>query len=90
MEPSEVLVALLELAGEVNLEVRLLHGQDSPDTEFPPTSSCCRVKGKAWVVLSANDPVKVHIEVLSQGLRNEAGTTLAARYFPPAIRQLLE
>lgn len=90
MESSEVLVALLELAGEVNLEVRILRGQNSPDTEFPPTSSCCRVKGKVWVVLSPNDPLDLHIEVLSQALRNEAGTLLADRYLPPAIRQLLD
>ncbi|MCH7868598.1 MAG: hypothetical protein IH881_12965 [Myxococcales bacterium] len=90
MESSEVLVALLELAGEVNLEVRILRGLNSADTEFPPTSSCCRVKGKVWVVLSPNDPVAFHIEVLSQALRSEAGTVLADRYLPPAIRQLLD
>ncbi len=90
MEPSKVLETLLELAGEVELEVRILRGQNPADTEFPPTSACCRVKGKIWVVLSPNDPVDLHIEVLAEGLRNEAGATLGARYLPPAIRQLLD
>jgi hypothetical protein len=90
MQPSEVLEALLELAADVQLEVRVLRGQNPADTEFAPTSACCRVKGKAWVVLSPNDPVDLHIDVLAQGLRNEAGTALAARYLPPAIRRVLE
>jgi hypothetical protein len=90
MEPSEVLEALLELAAEVKLEVRVLRGQNPADTDFIPTSACCRVKGKAWVVLSPNDPVDLHIGVLAEGLRNEAGTVLGARYLPPAIRRLLD
>ena len=86
MQLSEVLEALLELAAEVQLEVRILKGDRAEDTEFPPTSSCCRVKGKVWVMLSPNDPVELHLEVLGQALKNEAGTRLEDRFLPPAIR----
>lgn len=90
MEPSKVLETLLELAAEVQLEVRVLRGLNPADTEFPPTSACCRVKGKVWVVLSPNDPVDLHIGVLAQALKSEAGPELADRYLPPALRQILD
>jgi hypothetical protein len=90
MEPVELFEALLELADEVELEVRILRGQNPADTDFTPDSSCCRVKGKVWVVLSPNDPVDLHIRVLASALKSEAGSTLEARYLPPAIRAALD
>ena len=44
MQLPDVLEALLELAREVHLEVRVLRGDRPQDTEFPPESACCRVK----------------------------------------------
>jgi hypothetical protein len=90
MEPREVLEALLDLAADVQLEVRILRGQNSAEIEFASTSTCCRVKGKVWVVLAPNDPTDLHIAVLAQALKTEAGTELGARYLPPALRQLLD
>ncbi len=90
MEPAEVLESLLVLADEVQLEVRILSSQLPPGAEFVPSSSCCRVRGKVWVMLSPNDPVDLHIDVLARALKSEAGAQLEARYLPPAIRQLLE
>jgi hypothetical protein len=48
------------------------------------------VKGKVWVVLSPNDPVDLHIRVLASALKSEAGSTLEARYLPPAVRAALD
>jgi hypothetical protein len=90
METAEILQCLLELADEIQLEVRILRGQNGPDPEFIPTSACCRVKGKVWVVLSPNDPADLHIRVLASGLKSEAGTALESRYLPPAVRQALD
>ena len=90
MEPIELLEALLELAQEVSLEVRILRGQNPADTEFTPDSACCRVKGKVWVVLSPNDPVDLHIQILAGALKSEATAELEARYLPPAIRDALD
>ncbi len=86
MQLHEVLEALLELADEVGLSVRVLRGRQSSDEEFAPTSSCCRVKGKVWVMLSPNDPVELHVRVLGEALKNEAATELESRFLPPAIR----
>ena len=90
MEAAEILEFLLTLAHEVELEVRVLRGQNNPESDFAPTSACCRVKGRVWVVLSPNDPVDLHIDVLAGALRSEAGSELEERYLPPAIRQLFE
>jgi hypothetical protein len=90
MQLAEVLEALLELADEVGLDVRVLRGDQAPDTEFPPTSACCRVKGKFWVMLSPNDPVELHVRVLGEALKNEAAAELEDRFLPPAIRHWID
>lgn len=90
MEPVELFEALLDLAKEVELEVRILRGQNPAETDFTPDSACCRVKGKVWVVLSPNDPVDLHIRVLAWALKSEAGPALEAQYLPPAIRDVLD
>ena len=90
MEAVEILESLLGLAEEVGLEVRILRGQNNAEPEFSPTSACCRVKGNVWVVLSPNDPVDLHIEVLAAGLKSQAGAVLESRYLPPAVRKALD
>lgn len=90
MEAAEVLECLLALAEEFELEVRILRGQNHAETDLAPTSACCRVKGRLWVVLSLNDPVDLHIEVLAGALKSEAGAALEARYLPPAVRRVLD
>jgi hypothetical protein len=90
MQLADVLEALLELAEEVSLEVRVLREDRAQDGDFPPTSACCRVKGKVWVVLSPNDPAELHCRVLGSALKSEAATVLEDRFLPPAIRRWID
>lgn len=90
MEAARILEFLLTLAHEVELEVRVLRGQNNAESEFAPTSACCRVKGRVWVVLSPNDPVDLHIEILAGALKNEAGAALEERFLPPAVRRAID
>ena len=90
MEPIELLEALLELAAEVDVDVRVLRRASPSEADFTPNSACCRVKGKFWVVLSPNDPVELHVRVLASALKSEAGPRLEARYLPPAVREALD
>ncbi|MFT5443566.1 MAG: hypothetical protein ACI8W3_002616 [Myxococcota bacterium] len=90
MDEPELVEALLALSEEVGLEVRILRGQNPAELDFTPSSSSCRVMGKFWVVLSPNDPAKLHIRVLCEALKSEAATALEERYLPPAIRDALE
>ncbi|MDJ0851512.1 MAG: hypothetical protein QNK04_24325 [Myxococcota bacterium] len=85
METAELMETLLDLAREVDLEVRLVG-----ETDGALTSALCRVRGRTWVVLSRSDPAPAQIEVLVQGLRATAGDALDGRYLPPAVRDLLD
>ena len=86
MTPEERLVALRELARELDLEVR----SAGSTAEAPAASGVCRVRGEIWVVLAAGDPPARQAEVLAQGLQAHAGAALEERYLPPAIRALFE
>lgn len=85
MEPAELMDALLELARDVDLPVRLV-----APLEGDTASGLCRVHGRTWVVLTRSDPVAVQIDVLARGLLASAGEQLEGRYLPPAVRERIE
>ena len=89
MEKATVLDALVELARTADLEVRFLRRSQAVDLEAPPTGAC-RVRGQVWILLSAADPVDVHIDVLADALRTHAAHLIEGRYLPPAIREILD
>ena len=62
--------ALLGLARDAGLEVRIVHANRGSDVEIPPASGTCRVRGEVWVVLSTSDPMEVRLEVLADALRH--------------------
>lgn len=83
MTPEALLEALGDLARELDLEVR------RGATGETATSGVCRLRGRVWVVLSANDPPERRIAVLAAALREHAGAACDARYLPPAVRAAL-
>ncbi len=83
MGPNELLEALLALAGDVGLEVRLATGRDDA------TSGVCRLRGRVWVLLAVSDPPERRIGVLAGALREHAAAACEARYLPPAVRAAL-
>lgn len=85
MRPPELLEALLELAGEVGLEVRRASGP-----EAPATSGTCRLRERVWVLLCASDPVERRVAVLAGALRSHAGEACESRYLAPALRTALD
>ena len=89
MEKATLLDALVELARTADLEVRFLRRGHAVDLEAPPTGAC-RVRGQVWILLSAADPVDVHIDVLADALRTHAAHLIEGRYLPPAIREILD
>ena len=88
MEQAELMEALLELAAQAELEVRIVGASEAG--ESPPGSAVCKVRGELWVVLSRNDPADVQIEVLARALRENAASLIEEGYLPPALRQLLD
>ena len=90
MTSAELVEAMLELAQEAGLEVRVVGRRRPGDVELPATSGICRVRGALWVVLSPAEPPEVHIDILARALRDHAGDFVADRYLPPAVRERLE
>jgi hypothetical protein len=98
MRPAELLEALLALADEVELPVRVLRsgattspgGGGELESDLVPTSTVCRIRGQIQVVLASQEPAEVQIQLLAKTLNSEASERLAGRFLPPAIRALLD
>jgi hypothetical protein len=88
MEPPALRDALVELARECGLSVRVLRA--GPDTPPGLASGPARVRGAAWVVLVASDPLGAQIGALTAGLVRFARAQVDARYLPPAMREALD
>lgn len=89
MEPAELLRQLVELARAAGLEVRGISGRSAAEGEPAAASGVCRVRGEAWVVLSAADSLDQRVAVLARALRELAPGFLETRYLSPALRARL-
>lgn len=84
MTTPELFAALLDLAREVDLEVRRVPVEDAQ------TSGVCRLRDRFWVLLSAGDPLEERVAVLAAALRDHKREACEARFLPPAVRAVLE
>jgi hypothetical protein len=87
VESHEVLSRLVGLAEEAGIAVRVARGGES---ELPPRSGLCRVRGRLLLVVSAAEPLEARIEAVAAALREHGGTGLEERFLPPAVRERLE
>jgi hypothetical protein len=90
VEGVEILEALLELAAELGIDVRIIPQSRSGDSEFPLSSGVCSVRGQLRVLLSHEDPLDVQNRVIAQALNSKAKNALDARFLPPAVRRALD
>lgn len=90
MSPAELRDALVDLAREAGLDVRVLTGAGEVEPGLPVASGACRLRGRWWVILAAGDPLEEHVEVLARALRTHAAAFLEERFLPPAVRERLE
>ncbi|RPG07101.1 MAG: hypothetical protein CBC32_010285 [Proteobacteria bacterium TMED72] len=88
VDEADILEMLFELARDAGFEIRAA-GRLAPD-DPPLLSGVCRLRGKLYIVLSANESVPVQIEALALAIRENASETLQNRHLPPAIRDLLD
>ena len=88
MDDTELLEHLFELARDAGLVVRIHGAGSAADTGL--ASGVCRVRDEVWVVLSREEPASVHVDVLCQALRTEAGDFLEGRFVPPAVRDRID
>ncbi len=80
----ELLTALAEEAG---IAVRVARTGDS---ELPPRSGVCRVRGRLLLVVSAAEPVEARIDAVADALRTHGAEWLEGRFLPPAVRERLD
>jgi hypothetical protein len=90
MEARQILDALVGLAEEAGLRVRVGKGPSAPEGEPVPRSALCRVRGERWLVLFTSDAVEDRIRVVADALRRVAPELLEERYLPPAVRARVE
>ena len=90
MEVAELLEALLDLAQQAGLEIRVVGRRVPGDAELPATSGICRVRGAVWVVISPHDPPEAQVDLLVRALRDHAAEFIAGHYLAPALRERLE
>ncbi|MEE3328279.1 MAG: hypothetical protein VX252_13155 [Myxococcota bacterium] len=88
VDEADILEMLFELAREAGFEIRAA-GRLSPD-DPPLLSGVCRLRGRLYIVLSANESVPMQIEALASALRDNAAESLQNRHLPPAIRSLID
>jgi hypothetical protein len=87
VEPSELLGRLIALAEEAGIAVRVARAGES---ELPPRSGLCRVRGRLLLVVSAAEPLQTRIDAVAAALREHGGAALEERFLPPAVRERLE
>lgn len=89
MDPVDVLRALMEVASDARLEVRVVRPGREGDAA-PAGSAVCRVRGAVWVVLAAGDPVEEQVDILRRALVTHAADYVSSHYLPPAVRAQLD
>lgn len=82
-----MLELLVGLAEEAGIAVRVAQTGES---ELPPRSGICRVRGRLLLVVSAAEPVEARIEAVVAALREHGGGLLEERFLPPAVRERLD
>ena len=78
---------LTGLAEEAGIAVRVARTGES---ELPPRSGVCRVRGRLLLVVSAAEPVEARIEAVADALRVHGAEWLEGRFLPPAVRERLD
>jgi hypothetical protein len=78
---------LTGLAEEAGIAVRVARTGDS---ELPPRSGVCRVRGRLLLVVSAGEPLEARIEAVADALRVHGAEWLEGRFLPPAVRERLD
>ena len=87
MDARQLLDALVALAEEAGIAVREARAGES---ELPPRSGLCRLRGRWLLVLSAAEPVEARIDVTAAALWAHGRAVLDGRFLPPAVRERLE
>ncbi|MEM9175399.1 MAG: hypothetical protein AAGC67_09195 [Myxococcota bacterium] len=90
MREKDLLEALLALAHDAELEVRVLSSHAAAAENAPTQSAAARVGARIWVVLAPNDPPAHQARVLAETLARHRAEFLEGRFVPPALRDFID
>ncbi len=90
MRDKDLLEALLELAHEAELEVRILSNHAAATENALTQSAAARVGARIWVVLAPNDPAEHQARVLAETLARHRAEFLESRFVAPALRDFID
>ena len=90
MPAKDLLEALLELAHDAELEVRVLSAHAAAAENAPTESAAARVGARIWVVLAPNDPPEHQARILAETLAAHRREFLEARFLAPALRDFID
>ena len=90
MEPGAILDALVEVAQEGGVTVRVLPKAVAREGEPLPTSNVCRIRGEPWLLLAPGESMEDRIAAAAQAVLSFAPGLLEGRFLPPAVRERLD
>ena len=90
MEPDEILDALVEIAQEAGVTVRVLPRGAAREGEAQPESNVCRIRGEPWLILAPGESLEDRISAAARAVRSFAAEEAERRFLPPAVRGRLD
>ncbi len=90
MEPEAILDALVEVARDAGVTVRVLPRSALREGEPLPESDVCRIRGEPWLILAAGESIEDRIAAAARAVRRYAADEADRRFLPPAVRSRLD
>ncbi len=90
MEARAILDALVEVAQEGGVTVRVLPKAAAREGEPLPASNLCRIRGEPWLLLASGESLEDRIDAAAQAVIRFAPEVLEGRFLPPAVRERLD
>ena len=90
MESEAILDALVEIARESGVTVRVIPRATAREGEPLPASDVCVIRGEPWLLLAAGESLEDRIAAAARAVQRFAPDIAETRFLPPAIRARLD
>lgn len=90
MEAQAILDALVEMAEEAGVTVRVLPRATAREGEPLPESNVCRIRGQPWLILAPTESIEDRIGAAARAVQAFAAEEAERRFLPPAVRERLD
>ena len=90
MEAQAILDALVEVAREAGVTVRVLPRAAAREGEPLPGSNVCRIRGQPWLILAPGESIEDRIDAAARAVQSFGAEQAERRFLPPAVRERLD